>query len=171
MPARREPVMPERYLAAITVLCERLPLEDVNWALTGSVAHRLQGVDVPVRDIDVQTDAPGAFLVGEALADYVVEPPGDRETERMQSIFGVFCILGLDVEVMGGVRKRSGPGQAWGPPTDPADHRVAVRLDDLTVPVLSLLYEASAYETLGRHERAALLRAAAQSPYRHERAP
>ena len=155
-----EPV-PREHLAALAVLCAKLPLPTVNWALTGSLGHRLQGVDVPVHDIDVQTDAAGAAAVAAALAAYVVVPPGPRESDRISSIFGTLTVAGVCVEVMGGLRKRTGPGAAWGPPTDPAAHRVLVRHAGLTVPVLSLAYEADAYEAIGRPERAALLRAAA----------
>lgn len=158
-----EPI-PEIHLTALAVLCEKLPLPAVNWALTGSLGHRLQGVDVPVHDIDVQTDAEGAVRVAAALPEYVVERPRPRESERMSSVFGQLMIAGVPVEIMGGLRKRAGMGQPWGPATDPAEHRVVVYHAGLAVPVLSLTYEAAAYEAIGRHERAALLRAAGTRP-------
>lgn len=145
----------------MATLCERLPLPTVNWALTGGLGHRLQGVDVSVNDIDLQTDAASAMAVAEALAEYVVTLPRPRESERISSIFGTLMVVGVPVEIMGGLRKRTGPGAAWGPPTDPAAHRVLVRHVGMTVPVLSLAYEADAYEAIGRPDRAALLRAAA----------
>lgn len=76
----------------------------------------------------------------------------------MSSLFGVFEIDGIQVEVMGAVRKRARPGDPWGPPTDPRDHCHLVTVDGHTVPVLSLEYEAEAYEAIGRTERAKLLR-------------
>ena len=153
--------IPGDHLTALTILCGRLPLSTVNWALTGSLGHRLQGVDVSVNDIDLQTDAASTMVVAEALAEYVITLPRPRESERISSIFGTLVVAGVPVEVMGGLRKRTGPNAAWGPPSDPAAHRVLVRHAGMTVPVLSLAYEADAYAAIGRPERAALLRAAA----------
>lgn len=152
--------IPETHLRALTVICERLPLSTCNWALTGSLGHRLQGVDVPVHDIDVQTDTDGAATVARALAEYVVEAPQLWESELMSSVFGRLTIDDILVEVMGGIRKRAAAGDAWGEATDPARHRVIVGYADLAVPVLSLEYEAAAYEALSRHDRASLLRRA-----------
>ena len=61
---------------------------------------------------------------------------------------------------MGRLQKRPTPDHPWGLPTDPAEHALVVNFDGLLVPVLSLAYEAIAYEALGRTDRARLLRAA-----------
>lgn len=156
--------IPAPHRAALAVLCERLPLDQVNWALTGSVGHRLQGVDVEVHDIDVQTDEASAAGAADRLAEYVLTEPRLRESERMRSIFATLRIDEIPVELMGGIRKRPDPSAGWGPATDPAEHRVLVDFAGLTVPVLSLAYEAQAYEQIGRPERAAALRAAMTGP-------
>ena len=151
--------LPPRYGAAVGRLVDHLPLQEVNWALTGSVGHRLQGVEVDCHDIDVQTDEAGAYEVARRLAPWVVEPVALRASPRLESHFGRlhFQDLDVDVEVMGALRTHL-PGGVWTPPTDPADHRLLVPLGPRRVPVLSLQYEAGAYERLGRHDRARLLR-------------
>ena len=55
------------------------------------------------------------------------------------------------------MQKRADDG-SWGMPADPAQHRRIVQMGPLAVPVLKLEYEASAYERIGRSERAELLR-------------
>ena len=57
---------------------------------------------------------------------------------------------------MGAVQKRRSDG-TWNPPVDITDHRIYVDFEDRRIPVLSLNYEAEAYEQLGRSERATLL--------------
>jgi len=153
----------DRYLEVLAVLCERLPLPAVNWALTGSVGHRLQGVDVEIHDVDVQTDADGALQAAERLREHVVAAPRWRESELMRSLLGALRIHDVTVELMGAIQKRPGPGHPWTEPTDPAAHRVIVRRNRLAIPALSLDYEAGAYASIGRHERAELLRAAAKA--------
>jgi hypothetical protein len=150
--------LPAPHREALGIICARLPLATVDWALTGSVGHRLQGVDVPVHDIDVQTDEGGASAVGAALAEYVVEAPEPRTSPLIRSVFGRFLVAGVEVELMGGMCHRRSPDAPWGAPVDPADHRRVVRYAGLDVPVLDLAHEADAYDLMGRHERAALLR-------------
>lgn len=148
-----------RQLEAVKQLCRLLPLGRVNWALTGSAGHALQGVPVEVHDIDVQTDEPGAYAVAAALAEDALEPVRIIESEAMRSHLGRFRLHGVVVEVMGAVQTRTA-GRDWLPPMNPADHRVLVLLGDeeLEVPVLSLHYEAEAYDRIGRAARAQLLR-------------
>ncbi len=59
---------------------------------------------------------------------------------------------------MGGVQRRAPRGE-WESPVAVREHRRVVDFRDRAVPVLSLSYEARAYERLGRTERAATLRA------------
>jgi hypothetical protein len=54
-------------------LAANLPFDGVNWPLTGSVAHRLHGLDIGCHDVDVQTDASGAYHVATRLHRWVVE--------------------------------------------------------------------------------------------------
>ncbi|HEY6615995.1 MAG TPA: hypothetical protein VIZ32_15800 [Vicinamibacterales bacterium] len=149
--------LPAAYMSALRVLVTSLPLADINWALTGSTAHAIQGVPVELHDIDVQTDEAGASKAAAALADYCVTPPSRVESDSMRSLLGAYVIAGIDVELIGAVQKRYADGR-WGLPTDPADYRRFVQLGDLALPVLDLDYEAAAYAQLGRHDRAELLR-------------
>lgn len=147
----------DAHLAALRNLVALLPLADVNWALTGSMGHLLQGAPVQPHDIDVQTDEAGVRKAAELLAPYSIAPLHGWESERMRSLFGAFVVDGVAVELLGAVQKRLADG-SWGPPTDPAEHRRLVHVESLIVPVLSLEYEAAAYAAIGRLDRASLLR-------------
>jgi hypothetical protein len=149
--------VPSAHVSALRWLTLCLPLGEINWALTGSTAHALQGVPVEPHDIDVQTDEVGTWKAAEVLAPYCLSLPRRVESQRVRSLLGSYAIGGIAVELIGAVQKRQSD-DSWGAPTDPAEHRRFVRLDDLRIPVLSLEYEAVAYAELGRHERAELLR-------------
>lgn len=151
--------LPQSYRLAAARLVEALPAKDINWALTGSVAHFLQGAHVVCHDVDVQTDADGAYEVAARLDRWAVEPVEYRSSEKMRSHFGRFRFhdLRIDVEVMGALQKRTASGD-WTEPADPAEHRLFVAAAGVEVPVLSLSYEAEAYELIGRPDRAELLR-------------
>lgn len=145
----------DRHAAALETLLEGVP--DVEWALTGSTGFALQGVPADPGDIDVQTDRSGAYAIERAFDDSVVDPVEHVERSRMQSHLGRLDLSGVTVDIMGSVRKRREDG-TWDEPVDVVDHREFVNWQGYRVPVLSLAYEADAYDRLGRPERAAQLR-------------
>ncbi|APW98343.1 hypothetical protein CHINAEXTREME_11305 [Halobiforma lacisalsi AJ5] len=144
-----------RYLAVVRTLTERLP-EHLEWALTGSTAFALQGVPVEPNDVDVQTTEDGAYGIADRFPESVVDPVPFEEGDRIRSHFGALERRGVRVEIMGAVQKRDADG-TWELPVDVAAHRTFAMADGTRVPVLSLEYEAKAYERLGRSERAKLL--------------
>ncbi|WP_205703969.1 hypothetical protein [Candidatus Chloroploca sp. Khr17] len=146
-----------QHVAALRALADRLAVTDIVWALTGSMSFALQGVAVPAHDIDVQTDAAGAYRIATLFPNEVLRPVGFSGTERIRSHFGVLTLSGVIVELMGGVQKRL-PDRDWEPVVDVRTHRCFVQFADLSIPVLALAYEEHAYRMLGRIERADLLR-------------
>jgi hypothetical protein len=48
--------LPVAHLRALTFLLNLMPPLEYIWSLTGSAGLRLQGVDVPVYDLDIQAD-------------------------------------------------------------------------------------------------------------------
>jgi hypothetical protein len=145
------------YLAVLQVLLALLAGKDVNWALTGSLGHALQGVPVQPQDIDLQTDKSGAYAIMDTMSEFALQPVAYLASENIRSHLGALLIEGVRVEVMGAVEKRLADG-SWAPPPDLDRHRRFVMVSGMRVPVLGLAYEAGAYELLGRHERVALIR-------------
>lgn len=130
--------------------------EDFAWALTGSLSFALRGVPLEPDDVDVQTTEVGAYALERRLAERVVEPVSFEESESIRSHFGALEVGGVRVEVMGDLQKRV--DGRWERPVDVTAHRRWISVEDTEIPVLSLAYEAEAYDDLGRDERAALLR-------------
>ncbi|MFB6071102.1 MAG: nucleotidyltransferase domain-containing protein [Halanaeroarchaeum sp.] len=149
--------LPESHRAAVLRLADDLAETSIPWALTGSASFVLQGVPLTPGDVDVQTDRGGARAIADRFADAVAEPVTPTESERMRSVYGALTLGDVRVEIMGAVQKRREDG-SWEDPVDVTDHRRFVTVDGRRIPVLSLEYEATAYERLGRAERAALLR-------------
>lgn len=104
----QEAEIPAPVIRAVRYLVRRLPVAEVNWALTGSIAHRLAGAPVPVgEDLDVQTDVESAYEVARRLAGAgLVEPVRVRESERLRSHLGRAELFGITVEIIGGLQKR-----------------------------------------------------------------
>lgn len=147
--------LPASFLPILHQLHAALHGQDILWAITGSTGFALRGLPFTPNDIDLQTDAPGAYGVEKALQNFVVNPVTFSGTERIRSHLGQLRLDGVKVEIMGDVEKWvSG---RWESPPDLVQHRQFIQFDGLDLPVLSLAYECEAYEKMGRKETAVIL--------------
>lgn len=147
--------LPASFLSALQKLQALLDGQNVLWTITGSTAFALRGLPLTPNDIDLQTDAAGAYALEKLLADFVVKSVAFSSTGQIRSHFGQLLLDGIRVEIMGDVEKRV--NGRWERPPDLAQHREYVKIDGLAMPVLSLAYEREAYEKMGRMETAVML--------------
>ena len=147
----------EKHLNALRKINILLQNKQLNWAITGSLGMALQGMELEVHDIDIQTDQRTAYEIEKLFAENVVAPVHIRESERIRSHFGALDIDGIKVEIMGDLQKRL-DDQTWEEPVKVERWRRWVEIDGMRIPVLSLEYEYQAYLKLGRIEKAELLR-------------
>lgn len=142
-----------QFLDALRTIDDRLRGCPHPWAITGSLGMALQGMDLEIHDIDLQTDQPGAYEIEQRLAGYAAEPVRYLASERMRSHLGAFVIGGVKVEVMGGIQKLREDG-TWEAPVQVELHRRWIDYAGMRLPVLDLAYEAQAYRRMGRVEKA-----------------
>jgi hypothetical protein len=124
--------------------------------VTGSLGFALHGIPVVVHDVDIQSDADGAYEIARRMTAYVTEPVALYESEVMRSHFGRLRVDGIQVELIGGIQKRLAD-DSWGPPTDVTEHSELVAVGRQQYPVMKLEYEAVAYRQMGRIEKAEML--------------
>ena len=146
-----------RFLPVLEVISAGLEGMPEPWAITGSLGFALQGVQVEVHDMDLQTSQAGALEIERRLAAYSKRAVVFSEAERIRSYFGSLEVQGVTVEIMGDLQKRM-PDGSWEAPVDVSELRLWVETSGLRLPVMDLEYEYQAYRILGRFERAALLR-------------
>jgi len=148
--------MEQRHLGVLLKICTRLLDTGVDWAVTGSLGMALQGVELPVHDIDLQTDEQGAYAIEGCFSECIVRPVAYTASERIRSHLGALEIDGVKVEIMGAVQKRLAADR-WEVPAQVPQHRLWMEVEGMQVPVLSLEYEVEAYRRMGRTERADML--------------
>lgn len=151
-------MIPEQHKRAIHTIAQRLTGMGIPWCITGGLGFALHGMDLPVTDVDLQTDREGAYRIEDAFSDQIVHPVAFTQSAHIRSHFGVLCVEGVTVEIMGALQKRRLDG-TWEPPVDVLQYRYVVNLDGLSLPVMSPMYEEQAYRKLGRVERADWIRA------------
>ena len=140
-----------RYLNVLEIILCRLKSLNYPWAVTGSLGLVIQGVEVDVHDIDLQSTKEGVFAIERALEEYIVHPVEYLESKKIRSFFGELGIDRIKVEIMGDVQKDIGGG--WGPASDLSASIHWVKVGELSIPVLDLDWEYEAYRLLGREEK------------------
>lgn len=146
-----------QYLNTLRKICSRLRDCQSNWVVTGSLGMALQGMNVEIHDIDIQTDQHGVYEIENIFSEYVVKAVHYSASERIRSHFGSLKIDGVKVEIMGDIQK-SLDSQVWEEPVKVEQYRHWVIFEGMQVPVLSLEYEYQAYLKLERIDKAEKLK-------------
>jgi len=140
-----------RWRTVLRQIARRLEKAGVAYKVVGGASAALHGVPVPVKDLDIETDAEGAYRFQALFADHVVESVALRESEVYRSHFGRFDFEGVAVEVIGDVHRWEAGG--WVPTA--AATETTVDLDGVPVRVSWLEEETLAYVRRGRLDRVA----------------
>lgn len=146
--------IPDTHIRALRALLDRLAgREGLVWALTGSTSFALQGMDVPVNDIDIISDRDSALRIGALLDDCCIKPVEASSAKYVRSFYGQFRLEGVDIDLMGDSCRMNLDG-SWGEPAFLPPLIGWVTVSSLRLPVLSLIFEEQAYRLLRRDERA-----------------
>jgi len=148
-----DPLIESSFLKALQIICQRLSQCQSHWVVTGSVGMALQGMDITIQDIDLQTDEQGAYEIEDLLKKFVTDPVQYKTSERVRSHIGILEINNIKIEIMGCLQKKLAD-QTWEDPIRVKEHQKWVECSGMKIPVLSLAYEYQAYLKLGRHEKA-----------------
>ena len=151
----REAVQKEIF-EVLHLLFSRINTTPILWVVTGSLGMQIQGMQLEVHDIDLQTNEAGAYQVESLFPEYIVEKVAFSTTKNIRSHFGALKIGGVRVEIMGNIEKYM-PDSTW-EGLDIDKQRKLIQFDGMEIPVLSLEYEYQAYQNLGRLERAQQIR-------------
>lgn len=138
---------------ALRIIHDGLQGTRVVWAITGSLGFALHGMKLKVNDIDLQTDADGAYEIENTFAENVVRRVKFSVSDKITSHWGELKIEGVKVEIMGALQKKL-PNGTWESPVEVERYREFVSFECMKLPVLSLRYEEQAYRKLGRTEKA-----------------
>lgn len=132
-------------------LATALNAEGIPYKVVGSTCLALHGLPLIPGDIDMETDAAGAYRIQALWPDVVVDPVMLCEELTYRTHLGHLTIDGVPVEIMGQVERRE--GDVW--VSTAASTETFVELDGVPVPVAWLEEEALAYVRRGRLERTA----------------
>lgn len=148
--------LPDAHANALEKLIELVPPGQFLWTLTGSAGLRLQGVDLEVHDLDIQTDEQTICKIEKRLAAFMKTPVHLWESPGMKSLDGKGELEGIQIELLANISHKL-PDGSWSSFTD-FSRLVWIEWHSLKVAVFPLENEAEAYEAMGRTQKAALIR-------------
>lgn len=143
-----------QHLKVLRMIAHSLETTTIKWAVTGSCSLALQGLPVAVGDIDLRTDAPGAYAIEALFQPYRTQPVRFLTSDRIRSHLGVLAISDIQVEIIGDMIYRLADG-SWSSPVDLDSVKRSV--EPLQVPVISLESLRDSYRLLDRPEKVALI--------------
>jgi hypothetical protein len=146
-------MLTKKFQAVIHKLTRDFKQCPYPWALTGSAGMVLQGMQMAVHDIDIQTTREGAVWISGQMKDNQVQPLHHWETTVMLSWYSRFKVEGISVEVIGDIQKRDQNGK-FGIPPDLLKVIKYVDNGTIRIPVLDLTYEEMAYRRIGKIDKA-----------------
>lgn len=152
--------LPEAHARALKILLNTIPPQKFGWVLTGSASLRLQGVDVPVHDLDLECPSQEIRRIEKELAEFIITPVDVWESERIRSLDGKVQIGEVEVELIADLEVRKEYGRwnrliAFG-------QKTWLKWQGCKVPVFPLQVEADFYQRMGRDEKALLILEAKQ---------
>jgi hypothetical protein len=118
---------------------EKIKLENINWALTGSYRLYLESNQYfNASDIDILTDKTGARLINAIFDDWVINEFRYSESNGISSFFGQLQINNIVFDVMSNVQNRINGKWSGVPNLDIIDY---IKIENYNVPVLPLSIE------------------------------
>ncbi|NTW61910.1 hypothetical protein HGB25_00630 [Candidatus Saccharibacteria bacterium] len=146
-------MVPSKNINALKTLHDKL--SDVDWRLIGSMNLALQGVDIEAKDIDVRINVEDIQTVQSALKDYCKKQIEYGQNDGYSSFFGQFNIEGVQVDVIAGIVEKDGFKT-----TDDllAIKPIVIEVYGISIPCVDLKTEYDAYISLGRKEKAVLIK-------------
>ena len=141
-----------RWRSVLRLIADQLNKTEITYKVVGGASIALQGVQISVKDLDLEMDQESAYRFQTLFQGNTVQPVEMRESETYRSFFGRFDFDGVQIEVMGDLHRREAGRwvPTWTATWGKAD------LDGVQVNVAWLEEETLAYIRRGRLERAAL---------------
>lgn len=145
------------FIEILNKLYSRMTSTRIKWAITGSLSHALQGIEIIPNDIDILTDKHGAFSIEQLFSEFVYQQVAFSTKGAIRSFYGVLLIDDIRVDIIGDIENKNERG-SWEPHADWDNNIFYLNITNFSVPVLNLEYEYKIYNRLREYERTEILR-------------
>ncbi|MEO9176550.1 MAG: hypothetical protein ABI317_13630 [Gaiellales bacterium] len=159
MAADPDAPLPPAHHRALETVCGRLEGLELEWAVSGSVALVLQGVETTCNDLDLLFTSWSVRIAESLLAREIDERVAPRRRVDIRGLLGRAQIEGISVELLGDVQNALPDGR-WSDPPRIVDQRTWVPFGERDCPVVTLAALEASYALRGRADKVRLIREA-----------
>ena len=144
----------QNFKNVIKFIFEKIKDKNIRWAIIGSTNMVLQGIDVSPNDLDITTNPADLKIFEQEFKEYIIEPISKKPPlkNRLSEFYEMnLRIKGIKVQIIGGYDNDIYFSKV-------KDSRILfVKLDDVSIPCLSLEAEAKAYSEINRKDKTKLI--------------
>ncbi len=134
----------KNVIEILSIILNELKGKEFTWRIEGSANLMIQGVSVPIRDLDITTNDEGIEIFRDVLNKYLVR---DFFNKKVNGLSLVYDINGFEVEVNSyGDREKN-----------MFDKVKNILWHELDIPILPLKYAKMFYEAIGQKEKVDLI--------------
>jgi len=116
----------------------------LNWHLNGSFNLLVQGIDLQVKDLDIETDEAGLQIFREKLKEFLLE---DKYRSDIEAHSLIFDISGIQIEILA----HDNPELAM---INQSRH---INLEEMNIPILPFEQAKRFYKMIGMDEKVKLI--------------
>ncbi len=148
-------MLPENFKKTIKLIYSKLKNKNIKSAFIGSTSLNLQGIDVTPNDLDLIINIPGLKLINEEFKGYITQPVSkksyfkDGYPDYYELKLKINDVL---VHVMGEYDNDIYMNMIN------KGNVVPIKINNISIPCLTLESEAEAYSEMGRNKKVRLIR-------------
>jgi hypothetical protein len=135
---------------------DTLKTSDCLWAITGGANHYIRRVSNYINDVDIITNFETGLNLASILKKYKIKDFQRAKSEAIDSIFGVFLLDELFIEIMADpinlIKNDWVKNDEW------KKHIELIAFEGLNVPLTSLKYEIYIYSLLKNESKVNILK-------------
>lgn len=138
-----------KFYPTLKLISEKL--ENINYALIGSVNLYLQGIKLEPRDVDILTTSADIILIDEILKEYRTKEICFDDSDGRNSFRSFYKINAMEIEVLGNVNNTFRDAKSL-------DKKIEIKFKDISLPCIFLLDELETYKKMGRLDKVKLIK-------------
>ena len=146
-----------KYVEVLKALYSKLHKTYVIWVIGGSLALKLKGLDVEIKDIDLFTDEEGAYEIERLLAEYLVMKVSLTTKDNIRSHYGILNIHGIEVEIIGHIEFKD-ERNVWEAGRKLKEVIEFVEYEGLRIPIMKIESQLKGYKKIGRKDKIKLIK-------------
>jgi hypothetical protein len=140
--------MEDKYFKVIDLVNTIAKEHNLQWCVISGFSLYLHGINLPVRDIDINTTKENAPIFAKHLKDFLEMKAINEPTDTYYSDYYMFAINDIHLDICGEFKYKNAKSTQWENKNEALEHPELIKANGLVIPVSPLIVELKAYEII-----------------------